>query len=419
MLGLMAEIALIACTKSKADDVLPAALLYRSPLFRKSLLYALGKTDRVYILSAKHGVLQLADSIEPYELSIKRLSATEKKAWVTKVSDQLTKLISAVDKVHILAGLEYTAPLLPIFQSIGCRIISPLAGKSLGQRISWLRVNNREPELLSQFSSFYSSIRELYIGQNGGRILGECTGKMLWPERGVYFLLEPDEKLDNKKFRPLVYRIVRIGTHAVSAGSKATLWNRISTHRGVVAGTGNHRSSIFRLHVGAALIRKSPDAWPIPSWGIGQAAGREIQERERPLEQAVSQAMGRMRLLWLDVPDEPSPHSDRSYIERNSIGLLSRAALLHNPQSPVWLGKWSPQIRIALSGLWNLDHLYGIPDADFTSILTKYVDITLGKMKAPRGSLAPVAWYRKQLPPDSPQLSLFAHDSGTPPQDAK
>jgi hypothetical protein len=410
----MAQIGLIACTKSKADHALPAARLYRSALFEKSLLYALSKTDRVYILSAKHGVLQLADIVEPYELSIKKLNPAEKANWVSKVGNKLTQLISAGDKVHILAGMEYTRPLLPVFHTIGCQVILPLAGKGLGKRISWLRLDNRESELLSQFSKFYNSMRELYIGQNGGRILGEATGKMDWPERGVYFLLEPDEYLDTKSFQPLVNRVTRVGTHAVSRGSKASLWNRISTHRGGAGGgTGNHRSSIFRLHVGAAIIRKSPEAWQIPSWGVGQAAGREIQERETRLEREVSETLGRMRVLWLNVPDDPGPQSDRSYLERNSIGLLSRTAVLRGGPSSTWLGNWSRQFRITLSGLWNLDHLYAVPDSDFPDILAKYVSVTLGKTEPPRKSLAPDAWYRKREMTDSAQLSLFTHDSGS------
>jgi hypothetical protein len=406
----MAQVALIACTKTKADGALPAALLYRSPLFRKSLLYALSKTDRVYILSAKHGVLQLGDIVEPYELSIKDLSAEQKANWIVKVGSSLKQLIASTDKVHILAGLEYARPLLPIFQKIGCQVISPLAGKSFGQRVSWLRLNNREPELFEQFVKFYGSMRELYIGQNEGRVLGDCTGKMDWPSRGVYFLLEPNEHLTTRKFRPLIHRITRVGTHAVSRGSKATLWNRISTHRGVIAGAGNHRSSIFRLHIGAALMRKYPRSWQSTTWGIGQAAGGEIQEKERPLELEVSQVLGAMRLLWLNVPDDPGPYSDRSYLERNAIGLLSRIAILQGGQSSTWLGNWSKQIHIALSGLWNLDHLYGLPDVEFPNILAKYVSITLGKIEPPTQSLAPVAWYLKNQTTDSPQLSLFADD---------
>jgi hypothetical protein len=408
----MARIALIACTKSKAAQAVPAALLYRSPLFRKSLLYALGTADRIYILSAKHGLLEMDEVVDPYELSIKDLTPPQKLAWTAKVSEKLTKILAPRDKVQLLAGLEYTRPLLPVFHQIGCQIASPLAGKSLGHRISWLGRTNHEADLHAQYSKFYASMRELYIGQAGGRLLAECTGKMDWPLRGVYFLFEPDERLFSGRFRPLTHRVVRIGTHGVSRGSKATLWNRISTHRGVVAGAGNHRSSIFRLHVGTALMRKQPKMWDAPCWGVGQTAGVDIQKGEISLERQVSQKLGQMRLLWLNVPDDPSPFSDRSYLERNSIGLLSRVAVLQGNQSSTWLGRWSKQIHISLSGLWNLDHLYLLPDPAFPEVLAKYVAITLGKIEPPSQSLAPVAWYRRVQPTDSLQLSLFPDDTG-------
>lgn len=415
----MASIGLIACTKSKSTNRSPAALLYQSPLFRKSLLYSLSHTDRTYILSAKHGVLRLDDVIDPYEVSMKHLNSVQRAEWADKVALSLTELIKSTDKVYLLAGLDYSRPLLSTLRKIGCKVISPLSGKSLGHRISWLRSENREPDLFLQFSKFYASMRDLYVGQKGGRILGEATGKMEWPTRGVYFLLEPNENLGLSKFRPLERRITRVGTHAVSRGSKATLWNRLSTHRGVIAGSGNHRSSIFRLHVGASLIRKERDDWNLPSWGVGQVSDTTTQEMEDILERRVSGILGQMRVLWLDVPDDPSPYSDRSYLERNAIGVLSRVGILTRAQSPNWLGNWSKHIQISLSGLWNLDHLYTLPDDHFADVLARYVAITLGKMECPTQSLAPVAWYGKHQAANSPQLSLFANNSEKSAEDDK
>ena len=51
-------------------------------------------------------------------------------------------------------------------------------------------------------------------------------------------------------------RVVRIGTHGLTVGSRSTLWGRLSQHRGTSRGTGNHRGSIFRLLVGIALARQ-------------------------------------------------------------------------------------------------------------------------------------------------------------------
>src|SRR5262249_39494588 len=110
---------------------------------------------------------------------------------------------------------------------------------------------------------------------------------------------------------------------------------------------------------------------------------------------------------WLDIPDDPGPQSDRAFLERNAIGLLSRAYLLSGRRSDRWLGAFSPNINISLSGLWNLNYLNVPPNKDFTDIFSTYVDATLGTIPPPAKPLAPVAWYRPGREIDSRQLSLF------------
>ncbi|MBA7467548.1 hypothetical protein ES707_02769 [subsurface metagenome] len=404
----MADIALISCTKSKRGSPSPAALLYTSTLFNKSLLYAQTIAKRTYILSAKHGLLSLEDQIDPYELSIKSLSRPERELWAQKVGDRLRQLIRPRDTVHMLAGREYYNPLLEHLQQIRCNVSYPLQGKSLGSRVSWLKARNCEQALSETHADFYSALKRLYVGQDGGRLFSTCNGKLDWPVRGVYLIFEPDELLQTRKFRPLNQRVSRVGTHAVSKGSKATLWNRLSAHRGTSLGGGNHRASIFRLHLGAALIAKSPRKWDLPTWGVGQVAPAETQRKEMKLEEKVSEVIGKMRILWLNIPDEPGPQSDRAFIERNAIGTLSREYLVAGHRHSSWLGNFSPNINIPLSGLWNLNHLNEQPHEAFAEIFSTYVEATLGTIPLPAKSLAPVAWYSSERHTDSHQLSLFS-----------
>jgi len=142
---------------------------------------------------------------------------------------------------------------------------------------------------------------------------------MDWPARGVYFFQEPGEGRTDTGSGP---RIVRVGTHALKAGSRTTLWNRLSQHRGSAkTGGGNHRGSIFRLIIGTALV--DLDGHTCPTWGQGRSAPKDIREKEQPLEQLVSKTIGEMPFLWLEIADEPGPDSLRGYIERNTIALLS------------------------------------------------------------------------------------------------
>jgi hypothetical protein len=44
---------------------------------------------------------------------------------------------------------------------------------------------------------------------------------------------------------------------------------------------------------------------------------------ELEMERRVSDYLRQLPFLWIDVPDEPGPGSDRTYLERNAIALLS------------------------------------------------------------------------------------------------
>ena len=202
---------------------------------------------------------------------------------------------------------------------------------------------------------FYAAIEHLKSGVGGKRRLSSCNGAMNWPKRGVYFFFENGEKRSRSGNDP---RIVRVGTHAVSSGSRTTLWNRLSTHRGPAkTGGGNHRGSIFRLLVGEALIERDPEC-RVDTWGKGPSAPSDVRIAESRLERAVSSLIGEMPFLWLEVDDSPGPESRRAYIERNSIALLSNYSGAHADPSPDnWLGNCSPRKKVRLSGLWNQRHV--------------------------------------------------------------
>jgi hypothetical protein len=152
--------------------------------------------------------------------------------------------------------------------------------------------------------------------------LAECDGRMGWPTQGVYFFFE-DGELRPDSVTP---RVVRVGTHAVSRGSTRTLWDRLSTHRGTArTGGGNHRGSIFRLHVGTALLNRDPQLRAsVDSWAKGSSAPRDVREAEHEVERAVSSHIRGMPFLWIRAEDDAGPDSVRAIIERNAIALLNR-----------------------------------------------------------------------------------------------
>jgi hypothetical protein len=221
---------------------------------------------------------------------------------------------------------------------------------------------------------FYGLLDVLAAKHGGPRTLGEASEQLTWPRRGVYFFFEPGEARSGSGEGR---RVVRVGTHALKAGSQSSLWGRLSQHRGSPSG-GNHRGSVFRLFVGLALQSRDPSL-AIPSWAKGSSAPADVLEAERSLEAMVSATLAQMQVVWLPVGDEPGPDSLRGYIERNSIALLSAyASPATDPPSAQWLGRHCPRERVRKSGLWNSNHVDEVVDADFLDAFARLIAGDLG-----------------------------------------
>jgi hypothetical protein len=152
---------------------------------------------------------------------------------------------------------------------------------------------------------------------------------------------------------------------------------------------GNHRGSVFRLNVGEALLAGGRDPKAAATWAKGSSAPRDVREHEAGLEAAVSRLIGAMRVLWVDVPDEAGPTSERSVIEANGIALLSnlgRPAI--DPPSRSWLGRFARAQRVRESGLWNVRHVDERHDPAFLVVLEQAVARTGYRAGSPGPRLA-------------------------------
>jgi len=229
-------------------------------------------------------------------------------------------------------------------------------------------------ERLEHLLRFYSMLDRLEKNIGGARTLADCTGRGSWPKRGVYFFREPGESRTDTGEGS---RVVRVGTHALKTESGTKLWTRLSQHKGQLStGGGNHRGSIFRLIVGAALI--SRDGYEFPTWGDGNTSRSEVRDGELTLEREVSQVIGKMPFLWLSIEDEAGPESRRGFIERNSIALLSNYNKPRlDPPSAVWLGHHCNRERVRNSGLWNSIHVDEDYDPAFLDELDRLVSETV------------------------------------------
>ena len=376
-----ADLYLVACVKSKNNVPMPARDLYASAWFRKARA-CVERTDRPWaILSAKHGLVWPSDTIAPYEKTLKTMSLPQQRQWADTVLASLAPHLAGVRTIAMLAGATYRQLLMHELQMRDIEILVPMEGLPQGRQLQWLgaclnrpatersprsRPSQSAARRIEHLQRFYGCLENLEKRIGGSRTLSACSSRMAWPERGVYFFMEPGESRSDSG-RGL--RIVRIGTHALKPGAKSTLWQRLAQHRGTTVGGGNHRTSIFRLVVGTALL--SHEGFVCPSWGGERVpSGERDEASERDVEQAVSAVIGRMPFLWLAVSDEAGPNSLRGYIERNAISLLSnRRGEPLDPPSPNWLGHHCNRPKVRTSGLWNSKHVDEPYDPAFLDVM--------------------------------------------------
>jgi hypothetical protein len=91
----------------------------------------------------------------------------------------------------------------------------------------------------------------------------------------------------------------------------------------------------------------------------------------------VSKYLRDLPFLWVKIDDNPGPESDRAYVERNTIALVSnfRKDSL-DIRDDDWLGKDSPREEIRCSGLWNINHVEENYDPAFLDRLETAVNET-------------------------------------------
>jgi hypothetical protein len=133
----MANIALISCGSKKQPFRSKAENMYIGTPFKKTLKYAKNilKTDKIFILSAKYGLLPLDKEIDPYNATLKNMRKEEKQRWAKMVVQQLrVECDISHDKFYILAGKSYYEDLIAYLQNYEIK----MEGLTIGKRYQWL-----------------------------------------------------------------------------------------------------------------------------------------------------------------------------------------------------------------------------------------------------------------------------------------
>jgi hypothetical protein len=93
------------------------------------------KADKIFILSAKYGLLPLDKEIDPYNVTLINMSKEEKQRWAKTVVRQLRgECDISHDKFYILAGKNYYEDLILYLQNYEIK----MEGLKIGERIQWL-----------------------------------------------------------------------------------------------------------------------------------------------------------------------------------------------------------------------------------------------------------------------------------------
>lgn len=132
----MKTIVLISCGKDKRPQRAKAGDIYRGSLFTKSLIYAQKlNPDKIFILSAKHRLLELDTEIEPYDMTLNNMNTHERRQWADRVLEKLRSCSDIDNDAFVfLAGSKYREFLI-------CHIRHssvPMKGLKQGEQLKWL-----------------------------------------------------------------------------------------------------------------------------------------------------------------------------------------------------------------------------------------------------------------------------------------
>lgn len=116
------KIALLSCTKDKLLYKSKVKDLYSASIHFKNTLQKIQKEnfDYIYVISAKHGVLELDQEINPYNFTLSELSVLEKRKWAKNIANQLKEKNINIrqDNFYSFLDKEYLNRLHPHLKNI-------------------------------------------------------------------------------------------------------------------------------------------------------------------------------------------------------------------------------------------------------------------------------------------------------------
>ena len=355
------KIVFISCVKSKLNHSALATELYISSLFKKNLAYAkLLNPDKIFILSAKYGLVYLDQKLEPYEQTLNSMKIKDVQSWANNVAKQLIGNVDFNnDEAIFLAGEKYRKFISPLFSKSN----APMQGLGFGRQLQWLDRNidkiiyqsrpdqrtNDVPPPINKHGDSSDTCNWLHSWANTLPVFTFSFNSLDICKNGIYLLFEKGEEAHGYK------RIVRVGTH--------TGQNQLSSRLRQHFINENKDRSIFRKNIGRCLLNKEKDLF-LSKWEIDLTTkqAREINgkfidpSKLKAVEQNVSSYM-RENFSFTIIPIETK--DDRLRLESRLISTISNCSKCS--PSDHWLGLHSPKQKIHDSGLWLVNELNKSP----------------------------------------------------------
>lgn len=133
----------ISCGKKKQESMCRAIDMYIGNYFKAEANAAEALGGKIWILSAKYGLLSPNDVIAPYNLRLSWLSATQRKIWANNVVEQMKQAgIDFNEQAVFLCGNDYSKLLVDKFANK-----KTLTARSMSDRIAKLKqITNRKEQ---------------------------------------------------------------------------------------------------------------------------------------------------------------------------------------------------------------------------------------------------------------------------------
>ena len=319
--------------------------MYISPLFKYCLEYAgLQNPDKIFILSAKYGLLNLEEEIEPYNETLNKKSDEEIKKWAGLVIEKLRRACDLKnDKFIFLAGENYRKYLIPAILNYE----TPMKGLGIGKQLGYLKNNIKSVRDCDKLHKWFNGLPRFSFPFDKTKI----------PLNGIYILFEKGERAHGGR------RIVRIGTHT----GDNQLRSRLEQH----FVKENKDRSIFRKNIGRALLKKDKDDF-LEKWELDLTTSEAKQtnqdidfEKQKEIEKRVTKYIQEnFDFVVFEIKDKEK----RLEFESKIISTISLCEGCKASEG--WLGLHSPKEKIRKSGLWLVNELWkeGFDEEEFKEL---------------------------------------------------